>query len=148
MSEDNQEIYDRLLALLSIKDAKIPPPVAKTMGFELTKLEPGKAVLEMDVDERHHNPMGTVHGGTIADLVDAAMGIAHLSVLKPGRGHTTLEFKINFIKAVRADRLRAMASVKRSGRTIGVTECDVLDSRGELVAHAVGTQLIIDAASG
>ena len=143
MSESQEQMYLRIPLIQRNKQARIPPPVAVTMGFELTALEPGRAVLEMNVDERHHNPMGTVHGGIIADLVDAAMGVAHMSALQPGMTHTTVEFKINFMRAVYHDRIRAIATVKRTGRKIGVTECDVLDSADKLLAHALGTLLIM-----
>lgn len=143
MSDPQKELYLQVPLIRRNKQARIPPPVAETMGFVLTALDKGRAVLEMDVDERHHNPMGTVHGGIVADLVDAAMGMAHLSVLQPGMTHTTVEFKINFMRALYRDRIRAIATVKRTGRKVGVTTCDVLDSADKLVAHALGTQIIM-----
>lgn len=143
MGSESEVNFKRFVDMRGGNAGQIPPPVALHMGFELTELEPGRIVLEMDVDERYHNPMGTVHGGTISDLADAAMGITHLTVLDADAGHTTLELKINFLKAMRKGRLRALATVKRTGRTIGLTECDVLDEDGNLIAHAVATQLIL-----
>src|SRR5262245_28906110 len=76
------------------------PPIARLLGFVLKFIEPGHAVFEMEVDERHHNPMGTLHGGIYCDLADAAMGYAYAATLAESETFTTIELKINFLRAV------------------------------------------------
>ncbi len=116
-----------------------PPPIARLLGFVMKVLEPGRAVFEMEVDERHHNPMGTLHGGIFCDLTDAAMGFAYASTLGEGETFTTIELKINFLRAVRKATLTAEARVVRAGSTVGYVECDVKDQAGKLVAKASST---------
>jgi uncharacterized protein (TIGR00369 family) len=128
-----------------------PPPVAGTVGMVLLEVGEGQALFELDVDiERHANPMGTLHGGILCDVSDAAMGCAYASRLAEGESFTTLELKINFLKAVRGGRLVARARVVKGGRTIGLVECDVEDESGSLVARATSTCMTLrgDAATG
>ena len=115
------------------------PPVARLVGFTVTSVEPGKAIIEFEADERHANPMGTLHGGILCDIADAAMGYANASVLQPGETFTTLELKINFLKPVWKSKLRAIGHVVKPGRTISLVECDVLDEQDKLVARASST---------
>ena len=116
-----------------------PPPVAALIGFTLAEAEPGRAVVTLDADRRHANPMGTVHGGVLCDIADAAMGIAYAATLDEGETFTTLELKINFLKPVRAGRLVATGRVVKGGHTVGLVECDVLDDKERLVARASST---------
>lgn len=120
-----------------------PPPIAALLGFRIASIERGAAVVELEASERHWNPMGTLHGGVLCDIADAAMGIAYASTLGPGETFTTLELKINFLKPVRNARLRAAGRVVKGGRTVGLTECDVTDDQGNLVARATSTCLIL-----
>ena len=87
------------------------PPIARLLGFVLKSIEPGHAVFELEADERHHNPMGTLHGGVSCDLADAAMGYAYAATLGEGETFTTIELKINFLRAVRKATLTAEALV-------------------------------------
>jgi uncharacterized protein (TIGR00369 family) len=116
-----------------------PPPVASLIGFELTAIEPGRAVIELVAEARHANPMGTLHGGILCDIADAAMGMAFASTLDEGETFTTLELKINFLKPVWTGRLVATGRVVKGGRTIGLVECDVVDEKERLVARASST---------
>ena len=116
-----------------------PPPVAKLVGFAMTDVEPGSAVFEMDVGPQHSSPLGTVHGGIVCDLVDAAMGCSHASLLDEGETFTTLELKINFMKPVWQGHLVAEGKVIKAGRTIGLVEGRVTDESGSLVAYATAT---------
>jgi uncharacterized protein (TIGR00369 family) len=116
-----------------------PPQIARLLGFVLKSIEPGHAVFEMEVDERHHNPMGTLHGGIYCDLADAAMGYAYAATLGEGGTFTTIELKINFLRPVRKAILTAEARVVKLGSTVGYVECDVKDSNGKLVARAAST---------
>ena len=118
------------------------PPVAKLVGFRLVALERGKATMLLEAGERHANPMGTLHGGILCDVADAAMGMAFASTLQAGETTTTLELKINFLKTVWDGQLQAVGRVVKSGRTIGLVECDVLDEGGSLVARASSTCMI------
>jgi uncharacterized protein (TIGR00369 family) len=116
-----------------------PPPVASLIGFELTAIEPGRAVIQLVAEARHANPMGTLHGGILCDIADAAMGMAYASTLDEGETFTTLELKINFLKPVWTGRLVATGRVVKGGRTIGLVECDVVDEKERLVARATST---------
>ena len=116
-----------------------PPPVSRLIGFVLKSIEPGHAIFEMEADERHHNPMGTLHGGIYCDLADAAMGFAYAATLAEGETFTTIELKINFLRAVRKATLTAEARVVKAGSTLGYVECEVKDQSGNLVAKAAST---------
>lgn len=127
-----------------------PPPIANLIGFTLTLAEPGRVVMEMDTTERHLNPMGTVHGGVLCDIADAAMGMAYASTLGVDETFTTLELKINFLRPVWRAHLRAEGRVVQGGRSVGLTECDITDEKGRLVARATSTCMTLrgEAASG
>ncbi len=116
-----------------------PPPIGRFLGMKLTTIEPGHAIFHMDVDDRHHNPMGTLHGGIYCDLADAALGYAYAATLVEGESFTTIELKINFLRAVRNGNLSAEATVMKAGSTLGYIECDVKDESGKLVARAAST---------
>src|SRR6266508_6041213 len=120
-------------------------PIAELIGFTLTHIEPGRAMIELEAGERHHNPMGTVHGGVICDIADAAMGMAYAGTLGDGETFTTVELKVNFLKQVRKGRLRAEGRVVNAGRTLGLVECDVTDEDGRLVARASSTCMTLRA---
>jgi uncharacterized protein (TIGR00369 family) len=114
-------------------------PVAKLVGFRPTSVAEGKAVFELQAGPQHANPMGTLHGGVLCDVADAAMGIAYASTLADGETFTTLELKINFLRPFKNGTLTATARVVKAGRTIGLTECDVTDAEGRLIARAMST---------
>jgi uncharacterized protein (TIGR00369 family) len=116
-----------------------PPPVSRLIGFVLKFIEPGHAIFEMEADERHHNPIGTLHGGIFCDIADAAMGYAYAATLEKGETFTTIELKINFLRAVRKATLTAEARVVKAGSTLGYVECEVKDQTGKLVAKAAST---------
>ncbi len=120
-----------------------PPPIATLIGFTLTAVEPGRAVVELEAAPRHANPMGTVHGGILCDIADAAMGMAYAASLDDGESFTTLELKINFLKPVRTGKLIATGRVVKGGRTVGLVECDVVDDKERLVARASSTCLTL-----
>ena len=116
-----------------------PPPVALLIGFSLTSIQPGRAVIEFEAGEKHANPMGTLHGGVLCDITDAAMGLAYAAALGEDETFTTLELKINFLKPVWKGKLRAVGKVVKQGRTVGLAECDVMDGQEKLVARASST---------
>lgn len=127
-----------------------PPPVAQLVGFQLVAIESGQAIMEMQTDKRHANPMGTLHGGVLCDIADAAMGMAFASTLDDDESFTTLEMKINFVKPVWNAKLKAVGQVIKAGNTIGLVECDVTDENDQLVAHATSTCMVLrgDKAAG
>ena len=88
---------------------------------------------------QHANPMGTLHGGILCDIADAAMGMAFASTLASGESFTTVELKINFFRPVWQARLKAEGRVVRRGRTIGYVECEITDERDQLIAKAAST---------
>ena len=115
------------------------PPIAALIGFTLTSVEPGRAVVNFEAGARHANPMGTLHGGVLCDIADAAMGMAYASTLEEGETFATLELKINFLRPVWTATLRAEGKVIQRGRTIGLAECDITDEARRLVARASST---------
>ena len=120
-----------------------PPQISLTLGMKIAKVLEGKAVMTMAVGRRFHNPMGTLHGGIITDLADAAMGIATISTLAEGEVFTTLELKMNFLRPVFSGRITAEGTVLHRGRTIALAEVVVTDDAGKMVAKGVATQMII-----
>ena len=116
-----------------------PPPVATLIGFTLTAIQPGQAVIEFEATAKHANPMGTLHGGVLCDIADAAMGMAYASTLAAGETFTTLELKINFLRPFWTGKLVAEARMVKDGRTIGLVECNVTDTQQRLVARAAST---------
>jgi uncharacterized protein (TIGR00369 family) len=127
------------MAQKMLRGEQPPPPVGRLVGFTLKEIEPGRAVFEMQADQRHHNPMGTLHGGVYCDLADAAMGMAYAATLAEGESFTTVELKINFLRAVRQAALTAEGKVVKAGSTVGYVECEVKDGQGRLVAKAAST---------
>jgi uncharacterized protein (TIGR00369 family) len=116
-----------------------PPPIAALIGFTLSAVTPGEAVIEFAAGRQHANPMGTLHGGVLCDIADAAMGIAYASTLAEGETFATLELKINFLKPVWTAKLRAIGRIVKRGKTLGLLECDITDEQQDLVARASST---------
>ena len=118
-------------------------PVAELLGFRLVAIGEGHATVVLEAGKQHANPMGTLHGGVLCDIADAAMGMAYAATLGDGESFTTLELKINFLKPVWNAKLTAEASVVKNGRTVGLVECDVFDEKRSLVARASSTCLTL-----
>ncbi|MBI3405523.1 MAG: PaaI family thioesterase [Acidobacteria bacterium] len=140
-----------LQVMQQMVEGKIPrPPVGDLIGFRLAAVSHGRATFEFEATERHHNPMGTLHGGILCDIADGALGIAYASTLEEGESFTTLELKINFFKPVWKGKLIAEGRLVKRGKTIGMTECDITDESGALVARASSTCMTLrgDAAKG
>jgi uncharacterized protein (TIGR00369 family) len=119
------------------------PPVAELLGFEVPEAGGGRAVVTLQAGPQHTNPMGTLHGGILCDIADAAMGVAFASTLGAGESFTTIELKINFFRPVWKALLRAEGRVVQRGRTVGYVECDVTDENGKLVAKSNSTCLVL-----
>ena len=118
-------------------------PVARLIGFEARELGEGRAIVTLAAGPQHANPMGTLHGGILCNIADAAMGMAFASTLAPGESFTTVEMKINFLRPVWRAQLKAKGIVVQRGRTIGLVECDITDEENRLVAKAGSTCMVL-----
>jgi uncharacterized protein (TIGR00369 family) len=122
------------------------PPIMQTIEpFDCTA-EPGVVVMHSVPGFRHYNPIGSVHGGYAATLLDSAMGLAVHSMLPPGTGYTTLEFKISFIKGMTRDTgpVRSEGRILNVGRRAATAEARITDAKGRLLAHATTTCLVFE----
>jgi uncharacterized protein (TIGR00369 family) len=121
-----------------------PPPIAVLLGFELVEVEEGRAVFAVTPQEFHYNPIGVVHGGLAATLLDSAMGCAVHSTLPAGTGYTTLEFKVNFARPITGatGRVLCEGTLIHRGRTVATAEGRVTTEDGKLLAHATTTCLL------
>jgi uncharacterized protein (TIGR00369 family) len=118
-------------------------PAARLIGFEAKEIGDGRATVTLAAGPQHANPMGTLHGGILCDIADAAMGMAFASTLTPEESFTTVELKINFLRPVWQARLRAEGTVVQRGRTIGYVECNITDEENRLVAKAASTCMVL-----
>jgi len=115
-------------------------PIARLIGFEVKDIAGGRATVVLAAGPQHANPMGTLHGGILCDIADAAMGIAFASTLAPDESFTTVELKINFFRPGLAGTTQS--GRKRScggGHTIGYVECTITDEENRLIAKAAST---------
>ena len=122
------------------------PPIMQTIEpFDFTA-EPGVVAFQSIPGFRHYNPIGSVHGGYAATLLDSAMGLAVHTMLPPGSGYTTLEFKISFIKGMTKDSgpVRSEGRILNVGRRAATAEARITDSKGRLLAHATTTCLVLE----
>lgn len=118
-------------------------PVGRLIGFEIKEGSDGRAVVTLATGPQHANPMGTLHGGVLCDIADAAMGVAFASTLAPDESFTTIELKINFFRPVWKAILTAGGKVVRRGTTVGYVECEISDETGKLVAQAASTCMVL-----
>jgi len=121
------------------------PPMARLMDIRLVEASKGRAVFEGEPAEYHYNPIGMVHGGFAATILDSAMGCAVHTMLAAGVGYTTLEFKINLVRAVQVStgKVRGSATVLHCGRTTAIADGRLEDAQGGLYAHATSTCLLL-----
>ena len=118
-------------------------PVGRLIGFEAKDIADGRARVVLAAGPQHANPTGTLHGGILYDIADAAMGIAFPSTLAQEESFTTVELKINFFRPVWQARLKAEGTVVRRGHTIGYVECTITDEENRLVAKAASTCMVL-----
>lgn len=118
-------------------------PIARLIGFEAEKIGEGRAVVTLAAGPQHANPMGTLHGGILCDIADAAMGMAFASTLAPEESFTTIELKMNFFRPVWQARLKAEGSVLQRGRTVGYVECTITDEENRVIAKAGSTCMVL-----
>jgi len=136
------------LAFLSaIVDGRLPaPPITETLGFRLAEVAPGFALFTMTPAFKHYNPIGVVHGGVAATLLDSCMSCALQTNLAAGSAYTTLEFKVNLVRPItdKTGPIRAEGRSLHIGRRSGTAEGRIIDAGGSLLAHATTTCLILE----
>jgi len=131
--------------LQALVDRRLPaPPITRTLGFILTDVSEGRALFRGQPSFDHYNPIGSVHGGWAATLLDSCMGCAVQSTLPQGNGYTTLEFKINLVRGIsdKTGPVEAEGTIVQSGRRVGVAEGRLTDGEGRLLAFGTTTCLI------
>lgn len=131
--------------LTAIAEGRLPaPPIARTLGFTLAEIAQGRALFRGTPAFDYYNPIGSVHGGWAATLLDSCMACAVQTTLPKGSGYTTLEIKVNFVRAVTeaSGPVEAEGRVIQSGRRIGVSEGRLTDGEGRLLAHGTTTCLV------
>ncbi|HEY2733455.1 MAG TPA: PaaI family thioesterase [Polyangiales bacterium] len=126
-----------------VRNEDAGPPIARLIGFRIAQIELGKSIAEMDASERHANPMGTLHGGVLCDLADAALGTAMSTTLEDDETFTSLDLTIKFFKPIWNAHLRAIANVTKRTRSLGFIECDVEDDKGSLVARVFSSCMVL-----
>jgi uncharacterized protein (TIGR00369 family) len=128
-----------------VEQPSLGPSIGKTMGFRLIEVDDGKAVFEGDPSDRVLNPLGIVHGGFALTLIDSATGCAAHTTLPAGVGYTTVETKVNFVRAITPSTgpVRAEGVVVARGRTIITAEGRLTDTRGKLLAHGTSTLMVL-----
>jgi len=150
VTPDILKSHDGLSFLKAIVDGALPqPPISETLGFHLVEAEPGRAVFAGTPELRHYNPIGTVHGGFAAALLDSALACAIFATMRKGDVWTTLELKINYVRAMTTETglVRAEGRVIHRGRSVATSEGDLKDAAGRLYAHATTTCMIFPAKS-
>jgi len=133
--------------LRAIAAGKLPsPPIAQTLGFTLSEVSEGLAVFRVEPQEFHYNPIGVVHGGLAATLLDSCMACAIQSTLPRGRAYTTLELKVNLTRAITASTglLRCEGRVIHAGKQVGTAEGRITDAQGRLYAHGTTTCMVFE----
>lgn len=120
-------------------------PATKTLGITIKRLSKGRAWLEMHVDEHLHNLSGTMHGGIMGDIADAAMGIALATTLEPEEDFTTVEMKMSFLRPHIRGLLKAEGTLAKRGRRMAFTEAVLTNSKREVIAKSSGTCLLLKA---
>jgi uncharacterized protein (TIGR00369 family) len=133
--------------LRGMRDGGVPAaPIAALVGLAIAEVEEGRVVMRLTPAEYHYNPIGTMHGGILATLLDSVMGCAVHSTLPKGRAYTSLEIKVNYVRAVTGDsgELSAEGKIVHGGRRSAVAEGKVVDAKGRLCASASTTCLVFD----
>lgn len=131
-------------------DGKLPyPHIADTMDFSLVEIGEGRAVFQGQPQLKHYNPLGSVHGGWYATLLDSAVGCAVHTVMPAGRAYTTAELSLNIVRAAshKSGPLRAIGTVVHAGRQLATAEGRIVGADGKLYAHATTTCLVFEVPS-
>ncbi len=142
-SENAPSGFQQLRAMLT---GELKAPMGEKLGFTLVEVDPGRVVFEGTPDRSMYNPLGSVHGGYAATLLDSACGIAVHSQLGANKGHTTLELKVSYLRGLseRSGTVRAVGRVVSLGRRVAFAEATLHDGEGRLCATATSTLLVFD----
>ena len=126
------------------------PPIAKFLDMRITDVQDGRVTMQMPIDKRYFNQIGTLHGGVMCDLADAAMGTAFATTCEVGESYATVELKCNYLRPVWESMLTAKAWVVSRGKTMGLAECELRDDKDRLIAKLSSTLTLLqgDAAKG
>jgi uncharacterized protein (TIGR00369 family) len=124
-----------------IKTTKFHAPIAQLIGMKFSDVQEGKAILDLDVQKDLMNSLGSLQGGVLTIMADAAMGIAFGSLLDDNEHFSTLELKINFLRPITHGHLKAVGSVTQIGKKSGFTECEIWNEENKLVAKASSSLL-------
>lgn len=119
-------------------------PLGCLLGLELRSMGDGESRWVLEAGPEHANPMGTIHGGVLCDLGDAALSTAYMSTVDPDASFTTVDLTVNYLRPVWSGRLEAVGRVVHAGRTIGLAECDITTEEGSLVARLSGTCMTLE----
>ncbi|MFD8151284.1 PaaI family thioesterase [Streptomyces sp. NPDC059720] len=128
-----------------LQEGRLPgPPVSRTVDFSLDEVEPGRAVFSLTPGEEHYNPIGSVHGGIFATLLDSAAGCAVQSVLPQGMAYTSLDLTVKFLRRITVETgmVRAIGTVINQGRQTAFAQAQLLDAKDRLLAHATSSCLL------
>ena len=139
-----------LKAMQDLLSGELPaPPMSKTLKFGLSEVEEGRVVFKGLPTEEHLNPLGTVHGGWTATIMDSALGCAVFTTVKPGEAYTTVEFKVNLVRPLLPDMGEVFCEgrIVHRGRTIATSEAWLRDRNGKLLAHGTETCAIFPIAN-
>ncbi|MER8220639.1 PaaI family thioesterase [Streptomyces sp. NPDC094143] len=137
--------------LREILAGRLPaPPIAAALGFTLEEAEHGRAVFALVPGEEHYNPIGSVHGGVYATLLDSAAGCAVQSTLPRGTGYTSIDLTLKFLRPVTVDtgKVRAVGTILNLGRRTALAQAELLDSDDRLLAHATSSCMLFPVSSG
>ncbi|MCX4616143.1 PaaI family thioesterase [Streptomyces mirabilis] len=137
--------YSGLDFLREVQAGRLPAaPIAATLGMTFEEVEHGRVVFALVPGEEHYNPIGSVHGGVYATLLDSAAGCAVQSVLPEGMGYTSLDLNVKFLRPVTVDtgKVRAVGTVLNSGRRTALAQAELFDSGNRLLAHTTSSCLL------
>ncbi|MEV8030561.1 PaaI family thioesterase [Streptomyces sp. NPDC002742] len=137
--------YSGLDFLREVQAGRLPaPPISATLGMTLEEVEHGRVVFALVPGEEHYNPIGSVHGGVYATLLDSAAGCAVQSVLPRGTGYTSLDLNVKFLRPVTVDTgtVRAVGTVLSSGRRTALAQAELFDAADRLLAHTTSSCLL------
>lgn len=146
MAENNDNAPDGLAQLHAMLASQLKVPMGVKLGFDLVEIERGHVVFEGKPDRSVYNPLGSVHGGYAATLLDSACGIAVHSQLPANKGHTTLELKVSYVRGLteHSGTVRATGRTISVGRRVAFAEATLHDGEGRLCATATSTLLVFD----
>lgn len=131
--------------LRELQAGRLPgPPIGQTLDFALDEVERGRAVFSLVPGEEHYNPIGSVHGGVFATLLDSAAGCAVQSTLPQGMAYTSLDLTVKFLRPITVDtgRVRAIGTVINSGRRTALAQAQLIDATDRLLAHATSSCML------